>query len=318
MDDKIQKYFFGKMTDEEKSRLFSEMDNNAELKEEFVRIQHSYSLAQMIDQPGDKQFAEAGLKQFKQRTHQIKMRHITRLATRYAAISLLAIGLYWAFQTYLSGQDKEIQYQEYTSEAGRRKEIVLSDGTKVHLGPSSRIKAPVKFGSKVREVQLDGEALFDVTPNANKPFIVKTSLCDVKVLGTIFNTIAYSQYSIFEASLLEGSVTVYNKEEEVELKPHEGVALVNDKLEKSKADLNDIFYLQTGIYKFEEASLRKLLNKLSMWHGVEFKSTNNQILENTLSGKFRESDNVEHILTAIQSLYPFNYTKTTDNTYIIY
>ncbi|NDV60113.1 FecR family protein [Bacteroides sp. 519] len=318
MDEKIQKYFFGNMTDEEKSYLFSEMENNAEMKEEFVRIQNNYSLAQMISQPEDKQFAETGFKQFRQRIHQIKMRHITRLATRYAAILLLVIGLAWGFQMYLSNQDEEEQYQEYTTEVGRRKEITLPDGTKVHLGPSSSLKVPAKFTSETREVQLDGEALFDVTADSSKPFIVQTSTYSVKVLGTVFSTIAYSQYSVFETSLLEGSVIIYNQEEKVELKPHEGVALVDDKLVKSEADLADIYYLQSGLYKFEEATLRKLLNKISMWYGVDFDITNNYMLGNTLSGKFRENDDVEFILTAMQSLYPFKYKKSTNNTYIIY
>lgn len=316
MDEKIHKYFFGKMTDEEKTQLFSEMEKDMEMKEEFIKIQHNYSLAQMLEQPGDKQFAEAGLKDLKQRTHQIKMRHIIRQASRYAAILLLAIGLWWVFQTYLSG--REIEYQEYISEAGRRQEITLPDGTKVHLGPSSKIKVPTKFTADVRQVELDGEALFDVTSNPEQPFIVKTSLYDVKVLGTVFNIIAYSQHQAFETSLLEGAVVVYNQQEEVELKPNEGVVLMNDKLVKSEADLNDIYYLQTGLYQFEEVSLNKLLNKLSMWYNVEFEITSHQMLENTLSGKFRENDNIEHILTAIQTLYPFNYTKSTDTTYIIY
>lgn len=306
------------MTNEEKSKLFAEMEKDTKMKEEFIRIQNNFSLSQMINQPNDKQFAETGLNQFKQRTHQIKMRHIIRMATRYVAILLLAIGLGWAFRIYLSDKKKEIQYQEYTSEVGRRKEITLSDGTKVHLGPSSKMKVPTVFTTETREIELDGEALFDVTSDTNKPFIIKTSMYSVKVMGTIFNTIAYSKHYVFETSLLEGSVIVYNQEEEVELKPHEGVTLVNNKLVKSQADLNDIYYLQSGLYQFEEVSLKKLLNKLSMWYGVEFEITNNRMLEKTLSGKFRENDNVEHILTAIQSLYPFNYTKTTNNTYKIH
>ena len=318
MDEKITGYLAGEMTDEEKSRLFREMENDPELKEKFIEAQHNYSLSQMMSRPDDEQYAERKLQELNRQVRKTKIRHLIRQTSKYAALLLLAIGLWWVFQLYTSDKSEDVQYREYVSEPGRRKEIRLPDGTKVHLGPASKIKVPVEFTADVRQVELDGEALFDVNANPDRPFIVKTELYDIKVSGTVFNTIAYSQHSVFETSLLEGAVTVYNRHEKVELKPHEGVSRVNDKLVKSEADLNDIYYLQSGLYRFEEASLKKLFNKLSMWYNVEFEITNRRMLENTLSGKFRENDNIEHILTAIQLLYPFRYKKSENATYIIY
>lgn len=61
-------------------------------------------------------------------------------------------------------------------------------------------------------VELNGEGYFEVTKNAKKPFIVKTQLFNIQVLGTRFNVFAYAgKESKFETCLVEGRVLVYNK-----------------------------------------------------------------------------------------------------------
>lgn len=86
--------------------------------------------------------------------------------------------------------------------------MTLADGTKVWLNSRSSLKFPTNFQGKSRNVILDGEGFFTVAKNKEVPFIVKTKKYDVKVLGTEFNILAYSTDSIWETSLLEGSVEI--------------------------------------------------------------------------------------------------------------
>lgn len=79
MDERINKYLCGKMSDEEKGQLFNDIDNNAELKRELIETQNIYSLAQMFPASGDRQYAETGFKQLMQRVHKIKIWYISRM-----------------------------------------------------------------------------------------------------------------------------------------------------------------------------------------------------------------------------------------------
>ena len=79
---------------------------------------------------------------------------------------------------------------------GQRAGITLPDGTIVHLNSESKLTYTPEFNGKLREVSLEGEAFFEVTPNKEKPFIVKTSFFDVEVLGTSFNVSVYNDENI--------------------------------------------------------------------------------------------------------------------------
>ena len=89
---------------------------------------------------------------------------------------------------------------------GQRAGITLPDGTIVHLNSESKLTYTPEFNGKLREVSLEGEAFFEVTPNKEKPFIVKTSVFDVEVLGTSFNVSVYNDENIVETALIEGKV----------------------------------------------------------------------------------------------------------------
>src|SRR5690606_17155532 len=61
--------------------------------------------------------------------------------------------------------------------------IALEDGTKIHLNAESSLRFPVRFTQGVRKVEFKGEGLFEVAADAKRPFLVKTPLQTVRVLG---------------------------------------------------------------------------------------------------------------------------------------
>ncbi|RZK37353.1 MAG: hypothetical protein EOO90_25385, partial [Pedobacter sp.] len=89
--------------------------------------------------------------------------------------------------------------------SGGEYQITLPDGTKVWLNAISSLKFPNKFTSKNREVELEGEAYFEVAKDASKPFSVSTKHTKVSVLGTHFNVMAYPEDVSTQTTLLEGS-----------------------------------------------------------------------------------------------------------------
>lgn len=86
--------------------------------------------------------------------------------------------------------------------------VAMPDGTDVWLGPGTSLSYDDTFRVDGRNVELDGEAYFDVTHDAQHPFIVTTSAFRVRVLGTVFNVRSFSGESVAEATLAEGSVAL--------------------------------------------------------------------------------------------------------------
>lgn len=90
---------------------------------------------------------------------------------------------------------------------GQRVSVTLSDGTNVWLNAESQFSYPSQFKGDRRQVHLQGEAYFDVTPDRKHPFMVQLPSLNIKVLGTQFNAKAYPNEDHC-ITLRQGSVEV--------------------------------------------------------------------------------------------------------------
>ena len=102
-------------------------------------------------------------------------------------------------------------YNEFFCPLGVRSHFELPDGTSGWLNNGSRLKYPVKFLNDYREVELIGEAYFDVSHHKGRPFIINTDGLDVKVLGTKLNVYAYPDENIQTFTLETGSVELIKR-----------------------------------------------------------------------------------------------------------
>ena len=91
---------------------------------------------------------------------------------------------------------------------GKKSSIELADGTKVWLNAGSRMAFPDRFTGSRREIFLEGEAFFNVTPDKSMPFYVKTKEVVIRVLGTKFNVSAYEADNEVVTVLVEGTVSM--------------------------------------------------------------------------------------------------------------
>ena len=109
-----------------------------------------------------------------------------------------------------SGETEELVYNTLTVPYGKRFDVVLSDGTTIHMNSGTELKYPVSFLKEGnREVYVEGEAYFDVTSDTARPFIVNAEKLNVEVLGTEFNVLAYPEDGLTDVVLVEGSVGMY-------------------------------------------------------------------------------------------------------------
>ena len=133
-----------------------------------------------------------------------KVRRIRRIAVYAASVAaalILGVLLNWHFNDGLSLSGSP-QMLALSTDPGQRANVTLPDGTVVKLNSGSVLEYPTVFSRKERRVKINGEAMFDVAKDADKPFIVETFAYDVKVLGTKFNIIAEEQTGDFSTALL--------------------------------------------------------------------------------------------------------------------
>jgi hypothetical protein len=200
---------------------------------------------------------------------------------------------------------------------GKDYQIVLSDGSTIHLNAFSRLRFPFSFTGEKREVFLEGEAFFDIAPNAAQPFIVHTPNTAVRVLGTSFNINAYSD-SLVVTSLVQGSVmTGADGGEEMLLKP--GMEITYRKGYKQKASYFDeatTLAWRKGEYTYYNQSLSSLGAILFHWYGMQLLFEDPLLADKMLTGVIDRNQSVTEFLESLYKTSGITYNITEDKIYL--
>jgi transmembrane sensor len=139
------------------------------------------------------------------------LQHRTPLALRVAAAILIAAfaGLLWEGRHAVGDRRTgAVEWREYATAKGQRAEFDLADGTHVRLGVDSRLRVQRDYGRRDRDVSLDGEALFDVEHDSDRPFRVHTARLTAQDLGTSFTVRSYADLDEAAVAVVEGVVSV--------------------------------------------------------------------------------------------------------------
>jgi ferric-dicitrate binding protein FerR (iron transport regulator) len=316
MEYKLHDYFLGKLSGEEKENLFGVLKTDFALRKRFIELQHTYSTANMLPAADDEEYARKGMSELRARVRAKNLRRTYLRISRYAAAVVVAATVGIGLTRYLSAPEK-LEYAE--TPAGKRMELLLSDGTKVWLAPCSKLVYPATNKGKVRGVELTGEALFDVAHDADAPFEVRSGDFNVTVLGTVFNISAYGDS--FEATLVEGAVEVYSTtcpEEKITLRPNQYARSNGGRLESGETDASWALGLQKGIYNFENMTFGEIVAKLEVWYDVDIEILDRKLEYERFAAKFREGDDIETILRALQKTSEFEFRRDASGAISIY
>ncbi|GAA4311122.1 FecR family protein [Compostibacter hankyongensis] len=165
----------------------------------------------------------------------------------------------------------EVSFNTLTTPPGGEYQVVLPDNSKVWLNAASSLRFPTAFTTGKREVELTGEAYFEVAEDKDRPFEVKVNDMHVKVLGTHFNVMAYGDESSVKTTLLEGGVKVSQGETEALLKPGQQADL--DKSARHirirKADMEEVMAWKEGLFHFDGDDLPSIMRKIARWYDME-------------------------------------------------
>ena len=236
--------------------------------------------------------------------------YLTRTFAAAAAVVLLCLSVWTA---YLYMQPATIQTVSTLAET---RTVHLPDGTSVTLNHYSSLSYPERFKSDDREVELSGEAYFEVSKDSKHPFIVQTETIDVQVLGTHFNVDAYPDNPDVKTTLLTGSVAVSNKNNSVRmvLKPNE-VAIYNkveQKLTRKVVEnAGDEISWRHGEFIFDDLPLQEIARELSNSFGTTIHIADSTLQNYRITARFRNGEDLDAILSVLHNAGYFNYSRNT-------
>lgn len=167
----------------------------------------------------------------------------------------------------------EVVYNTISTPKGRQFRLLLPDGSKVWLNAASAVKYPTVFAGKERRVELEGEAYFEVTKDAEMPFkVVVGNATEVEVLGTSFNINSYHNEPVIRTTLLEGSVRLNAYKRSETLKPGQQAVVKPSKEHMEvahNADLDQVMAWKNGLFNFDDATLEEVMRQLERWYDIE-------------------------------------------------
>ena len=227
---------------------------------------------------------------------------------------LLIAGYFLWYQKDLYEQEniaqvEQIEILEKSNQAGQKSTLKLPDGSVVILNSNSKLFVPEKFTGGAREVTLEGEAYFDIVPNPDMPFLVKTKNAKVKVLGTAFNLKSIASHTKIVLNVVEGKVQFSDavKESNIYVTAHEAAILDTStgKIESIDFD-SDAIAWSKGELVFRSASFQEIVSTLEDWYGVEIATKKRISIKNGFTGRYKNAS-LKEVLTGISFSVDFDF-----------
>ncbi len=200
--------------------------------------------------------------------------------------------------------DVETPARVYQTAVGQRDSVLLVDGSRIVLGPDSRLDVPAGYGAKSRQVGLRGDALFTVRHDAAKPFTVQVGNAVIQDVGTTF-VVESDASDGTRVSVVVGSVRLRR----VGSAEGSGVALAAGdrgtvdltgvaRAERNVAVADDTAWT-TGRLKFDGVPLSQLASELHRWYGVLVNVADSSLVDRHVTTTIESGQPVDEVLRNI-------------------
>jgi ferric-dicitrate binding protein FerR (iron transport regulator) len=240
-------------------------------------------------------------------------RTITLNILKYAAVALIAAASFWVGNTLNTGEKSALaEESSFFCPRGAKSEIRLPDNSIVWLNANSSIDYDENFGGQNRNIQLKGEAVFEVQKNEKLPFVVSVGTSKITALGTEFYISAYPFNSKLSAGLIEGSIQISTFEKNIILSEPQSVSIQKENGSIiSEGELISSFYeWKNGRLVFENTPLSEMVHRLSNWFDY------NVAVEREISDqKFTltiEDEDIREVLELLEMASDIKYERTED------
>ncbi|RAJ81841.1 ferric-dicitrate binding protein FerR (iron transport regulator) [Chitinophaga dinghuensis] len=256
-------------------------------------------------------------------------RYTRHLAVAASMLVLITLAFFW-WQRHPATAAKQI----FISKAGERKSFQLPDGSTVTLNGDSRLTLEQGFSTANRQMQLSGEAFFNIVANPAIPAIIHAGIMEVKVLGTSFNLKAYPEDNHATASLISGRILVAvpgTNHQKVLLSPNDKLVvsttepaltaiathtttIVKLDTTQNNHEINEVSWVHNRLY-IDNQTLADAAKLMERWYGVTIE------VDPTIANTYRytasfEHETLEQALKAMQSSLAFQYSIIGNKIYI--
>lgn len=314
-------YFEGIISPEDESVLYEFVSQNSRNRQLFQEWETNWS---MNPDKKETSLAEWNSMQVKLQARKatnplLKPKRIP-LYRKVAAVAAIIIITIFSTLTVKMLVSPSFENNSFIVEApnGEKSRITLPDGTIVWLNSATRIAYNSQFNASDREVELDGEAYFEVAKYENLPFRVKTRGYDIVVKGTKFNVASYQNDKLSTTTLMEGRVEVIFPGRILKMSPGEQVQLDNQTREYSKTEVNPLQYKSwiDNRISFDAISLDELLNRLSRQYDVDIHLQADNKNAKILNISIKNDESINEILDGLSKVTPMEISREGRNIYI--
>jgi ferric-dicitrate binding protein FerR (iron transport regulator) len=229
-----------------------------------------------------------------------------------AAAALLFFSLGFAVQYFLTNKINDNFSDQYSSivvPEGQKSMVVLPDGSKAWINSGSVLKYRNSFNAKVREVDLEGEAYFEVTKDPSRMFRVNTGIIDVEVYGTAFDIKNYDDENKVEVTVETGKVGLVK----------DGIKLTeltkgkqaiydeeNNQIQLSSPKVDVVTAWKNNELIFDGTPFEEVIRYLERWYGVNI--TIEEKMKNKHNYTFRvKTESFRELMNLLKEITPLEY-----------
>ena len=201
-----------------------------------------------------------------------------------------------------NNKEGAVMYNTIATPYGGQYQVMLPDGSKVWLNAASSLRFPTVFSGEERKVELTGEGYFEVVRDPARPFIVHAgSGEDVRVLGTSFNIMAYTNEEKSRTTLVSGKVRVVAQGKGAEVEPGKQAVLDHGTraLTLTDANVDQEIAWKNGLFRFHETGIRELMRQVERWYNVEVVYQTDGT-DQDFSGIVSRSKSIEELLHTLE------------------
>ena len=200
--------------------------------------------------------------------------------------------------------EQKTQLNKLDVPPGGEHSLTLADGSLVKVNSATELWFPTDFGKKTRQVQLQGEAYFQVEQDQEHPFIVNlTHDIKIRVTGTTFNVNAYKEEDEINVALVEGSVDILRGTELLtSLIPGQIFSYHKESSQYKVNQTGDVTHMTdwtSDIFVFRDEPIARIMRKLSRWYNVDI-NVHNEIKDVRYTGILNRKQPLNETLDALR------------------
>ncbi len=264
-------------------------------------------------------YREIKLKEAEERSKSyLKLTKIVNFFSKVAAVLFIPLLIFFLIEyDVMKGRQTDIAYMEIHCPVGTRTKFYLPDGSTGWLNGGSSLKYPLEFYGNSRNVNLSGEAYFDLKTNPEKPFVVSGGDLNIIAKGTAFNVSAWNDEPEIRIVLTEGSLEIIQKDEErsiAKLKPGQ-LLHFNPEIKGSyvkNVDTEKYVSWIEGKLVFRDDPLREVVRRLNRWYNVDIIIKDDILLTYDYVATF-ENETLDEVLKMLALSAPIKYKELPGN-----